>query len=76
VIDRSGTIYVASDDGTVRAFGRRGEPRYSVQAGARVRATPVVGADGALFAGTEAGDVLGIEPSGALRFKVRLGAPS
>jgi outer membrane protein assembly factor BamB len=74
LVGPDGTVYVASDDGTVRAIAK-GAVRYIVKTGARVRATPVLDETGALYIGTEAGDVLGIEPSGALRFRARVGGP-
>src|SRR5690349_9276234 len=42
LIDKGGSLYVASDDGTVRALTPRGAARYVVQTGSRVRATPVL----------------------------------
>src|SRR5262249_3361048 len=41
----------------------------------RVRATPVLGSDGTLYVGTEAGDVLAIDAQDHERFRAHVGAP-
>jgi outer membrane protein assembly factor BamB len=65
LIGRDGTLYIASDDGTVRALTPKGVARYVVQTGARTRATPVLDDRGTLYVGT----------NGAVRFRVHVGGP-
>jgi hypothetical protein len=74
VIDGAGTIYAAAADRRVYALTPWGEFKWSLP----FTTAPVVHAvtaDGTVVVGTDGGDLVGVNPSGDVRWKAALGAP-
>jgi outer membrane protein assembly factor BamB len=74
VIDGAGTIYAAAADRRVYALTPWGEFRWSLPFNA-VPDVHAVAADGTVVVGTDGGDLVGVSPSGDIRWKEALGSP-
>ena len=64
------TLYAASLDGALYALDRGGKVRWKVDLGDRAYATPLVLADGAVLAGSDAKKVVAVGPDGAVRWRL------
>ena len=68
------TLYVACLDGSLTALGRDGKKRWSISLGDRIYGTPLVGADGTVYVGSDSKMFLAVSPEGAVLWKLETGA--
>src|SRR5215470_287084 len=72
-IGPDGTVYVASHDGGLYAFGPDGNQRWKFAMGDRSWSTPAVAADGTIYVGSDDDHLYAVTAAGKLRWKLRLG---
>ena len=66
-------LYIATLSGELRALDRpTGHALWTVSLGGRAYATPTVGPDGTVYAGSDAKLLLAIDPAGKIRWKLEL----
>jgi len=66
------TLYVASLGGKLAALARAdGAPRWELDLGDRMYATPCVAADGTIIVGTDASKLLSLSPEGKVRWSLQ-----
>jgi outer membrane protein assembly factor BamB len=67
------SLYVATLSGELRALDRAtGHEQWSVALAVRAYATPLVGPDGTIYAGSDAKRLFAIDPAGKVRWKLEL----
>jgi outer membrane protein assembly factor BamB len=66
------TLYVASLGGKLSALAREdGAPKWELDLGERVYATPCVASDGTIFVGTDARKFLAVSPEGKVKWSLQ-----
>ncbi len=70
VLAEDGTVYVASQQGYLRAYNFDGSEKWAYNTGSVItQSAPVVGADGTVYVGTDGNYLYAINPNGNLRWR-------
>lgn len=75
VIDRSGNVYLGTNQGTFLCITRTGSIRWTRTVGGAVTSAAAIAADGSIFFGADDGFCYCLNPDGTLRWRSNLGTP-